>query len=673
VDVRSSVIGLDALHHRTWGDRGVTVAVLDGPVDVSHPCFAGADLRTVETLVREPPAGDSPMAVHGTHVASLLFGQPGSEVEGIAPGCRGVIAPVFTDDRVLSQVDLARAIERAVSEGAHVISISGGQESGSGQPDGILANALQLCEASNVLVVAAVGNDGTDRVQVPAAAPDVLAVGAADERGNPLSSNNVGAEYEGHTVLAPGHRIRGAAPGGGTVELTGSSIATPVVAGVAALLLSLERAAGADVDPQEVGREIVATARLPDEDVDVRLRAGQLDVLATLQSTRGARMAESSAPAVEAGHPQAATPAAGAEPAPPPAAPPAAATTVAAAGTDAAQGTSCGCGCDHAGTGSSAGSPIFVIGSIGHDFRTEANRDGFITQMPNPPGDHILPANPYDPAQLHDFLAMSPWYSDKLTWICKHEGMPIYALEAEVPYGMDWGSTPTVGAKGVVNLSFTYPPVSVVHKTFRDALRGQALDPASADYVSRVSIPGRLTNRTVRLFSGQVLPVVTVQAGGLYTWNETALIDTLVEEINVQRQATVGDPVEVETVRLILRAFLDKVYYQFRNLGQSGADRAVNYAATNAFSLVSELANGFLSGRLTPRPAGDVPPLYALDDISVQPSQYTRIDSECYDVIITFFDPTNDRQSRVAYLYVIDVSEVLPVPLAPTRQFLIGR
>jgi hypothetical protein len=177
----------------------------------------------------------------------------------------------------------------------------------------------------------------------------------------------------------------------------------------------------------------------------------------------------------------------------------------------------------------------------------------------------------------------------------------------------------------------------------------------------------------VRLFSGQVLPVVTVQAGGLYTWNETALIDTLVEEINVQRQATVGDPIEIETVRLILRAFLDKVYYQFRNLGQSGADRAVNYAATNAFSLVSELANGFLSGRLTPQRAGDVPPLYALEDISVQPSQYTRIDSECYDVIITFFDPTNDRQARVAYLYVIDVSEVLPVPLAPTRQFLIGR
>jgi len=245
------------------------------------------------------------------------------------------------------------------------------------------------------------------------------------------------------------------------------------------------------------------------------------------------------------------------------------------------------------------------------------------------------------------------------------------ALEAEPPVGLDWGATPNAEGRraGVVNPA--YPPVSYVHRVFREALRGQALDPNNANFVARVSIPGRLSNRTVRLFSGQVLPVVQVQAGGLYTWNETQLINSLVGEINTQRKAPLGDPADQETVKLIVRAFLDKVYYQFRNLGQSGADRALNYAATNAFSVVSELANGFLSGRLTPRRHDEPASLYALDDISVQPSQYSRIDSECYDVIITFFDPTNDRQARVAYLYTIDVSEVLPVPLAPTRQFMI--
>ena len=97
-----------------------------------------------------------------------------------------------------------------------------------------------------------------------------------------------------------------------------------------------------------------------------------------------------------------------------------------------------------------------------------------------------------------------------------------------------------------------------------------------------------------------------VQAGGLYTWNEAQLIESLVGEINTRRTVPVGDPADEETVKLILRAFLDKVCFQFRNLGQSGPDRALNYAATNAFSLVSELASGFLSGRLTPRRAEDL-------------------------------------------------------------------
>ena len=99
------------------------------------------------------------MAVHATHVASLLFGQPGTEAEGVSPLCRALVVPVFSDDRPLSQVDLARAIEQAVAAGADVISVSGGQHADARPPDGILANALALCDAEDVLVLAAVGND----------------------------------------------------------------------------------------------------------------------------------------------------------------------------------------------------------------------------------------------------------------------------------------------------------------------------------------------------------------------------------------------------------------------------------------------------------------------------------------------------------------------------------
>jgi cyanobactin maturation PatA/PatG family protease len=312
---------------------------------------------------------------------------------------------------------------------------------------------------------------------------------------------------------------------------------------------------------------------------------------------------------------------------------------------------------------------VYAIGSIGWDFGTEARRDGFVQQMDvqETPGGLVLPGNPYDPGQLAAYLSVNPWASDKLIWTCNLEGRtPIYALEAETPFGMTWGGPPGNGADPL-------PPVSVIHKTFRDAIVGQALPKDNANYVARVSVPGTLTGRTVRLFSGQLVPVLTVHARGLYTWNETVLVNSLLEQINSDRAGRDLGAVGENPVQLLIRAFLDKVYYQFRNLGLSGPDRALNYAATNAFELVRTLAGGFLSARLVPRRDPDDEPLYALDDITVQKSRFQRPDSDCYDVTLIFFDPTNDRQSRVAYLFTVDVTAELPVSLDTPRQFVLGR
>jgi subtilisin family serine protease len=110
--------GLGPAQSAMLGDPGICVAVLDGPVDLSHPCFAGANVRRLDTLVGDP-AGRGRMSLHGTHVASLIFGQPGSPMFGIAPKCRSLILPIFRDIREghLPQLDLARAIEQAVQEG----------------------------------------------------------------------------------------------------------------------------------------------------------------------------------------------------------------------------------------------------------------------------------------------------------------------------------------------------------------------------------------------------------------------------------------------------------------------------------------------------------------------------------------------------------------------------
>jgi subtilisin family serine protease len=88
---------LDRLWQETMGDPRVAIGILDGPVDVAHPAFARADLELVDAGIM-PVAREGPAAEHGTHVASVIFAGHGQgPLRGIAPGCRGVIIPVFAD------------------------------------------------------------------------------------------------------------------------------------------------------------------------------------------------------------------------------------------------------------------------------------------------------------------------------------------------------------------------------------------------------------------------------------------------------------------------------------------------------------------------------------------------------------------------------------------------
>jgi subtilisin family serine protease len=195
----SALPGLDKLWSETKGDSQICVAILDGPVDQSHPCFDGANLTKVQTTISET-ASTGLMSSHGTHITSVIFGQHGSDVLGIAPGCRGLIGPVFSDNRTgsLSQLDLAHAINQAVEQGAHVINISGGQLAQATEADPMLAKAVKFCNDSGVLIVAAAGNDRCQCLHVPAALPSVLAVGAMNAQGLPFDFSNWG-----DTILAP--------------------------------------------------------------------------------------------------------------------------------------------------------------------------------------------------------------------------------------------------------------------------------------------------------------------------------------------------------------------------------------------------------------------------------------------------------------------------------------
>lgn len=276
------------------GDPRICIAVLDGPIDRAHPCFAGAELEIVPTWIDTTDINGA-AASHGTHVASLIFGQPHSPVRGIAPRCRGLIIPIFGDRpdggfATCLQLDLARAVLMAVERGAHVINISGGQPAASSEPEPLLAQAIKTCADRNILIVSATGNDGCECLHIPAAAASVLSVGAADLDGNPIASSNWGGVYQVQGVIAPGQDVLGAAPGGGVSRKTGTSFAAAVVSGVAGLLLSIQVSDGRMPDPHGVRAALLQSTLqcVPEADRDYRrCLAGRLDVTEAITFIRG--------------------------------------------------------------------------------------------------------------------------------------------------------------------------------------------------------------------------------------------------------------------------------------------------------------------------------------------------------------------------------------------------
>ena len=646
--------GLAPLHAESLGDPGIGIAVLDGPVDLSHPCFRDANIARLNTLVRDS-ASSGPMAAHGTHVSSLIFGQPGTSVSGIAPRCRGLILPVFEDyqEGYLSQLDLARAIERVVEEGAHLINVSGGERSPRGQADEILAGAVRLCERNNVLLVAAVGNDGCECLHVPAALPGVLAVGAMDADGQPLDTSNWGQSYGKNGVLAPGENIRGAAPGGGTTLLTGSSFASAIVCGVAGLLLSVQRLKGEEPDPRAV-REALLESAVPCDPRKTpeypRCLAGTLNIPGAYSRIQeGGRTTMTDSRETVAVAPQASevgSPRAGRRRR--------RARTQTAAEQPAGNGVapSAFCGCDNGANGKKQ--YVFAIGLVSFDFGTLARRDSFQQLMTDQFGPT---ANPYNSLQLCDYMDANPAESTKLIWTLNLELSPIYAIEAELAYAED------------------------VYSFLRSGLRGESLasdDPEYAEkHVSRVSVPGVLTSRTVRLFSGQVVPIVVAQPRGLFAWNTQRLTDAVIEAIK-SKQASQKPPQKLSAedernARIFVRNFLDKLYHQFRNLGQTSPDRALNFSATNAFQAADTIVSAIdpVTAGLIPAPK-DRKGFYTLDTVSVSKSPHCRFDSDCWDVQLVFFDPVNVLQARLIFQFTLDVSDEMPVTLGPIHQWAQG-
>ncbi|ASW57123.1 type VII secretion-associated serine protease mycosin [Plantactinospora sp. KBS50] len=239
-DVRDKEWYLDTLGvaeaHRISQGEGVTVAVVDTGVDAGHPDLKGNVLAGAD-LFSGTSKGWTDRIGHGTAMAGLIAGHghgPGNRdgILGIAPKAR--ILPVAVKSPkspLIAPTAVATAITWAVDNGADVVNVSL-----SSSYDTALNQAVEYAWTHNVLVVAGAGNKDTDLdglVGYPAKHPGALAVTATDRDGKHSPATIVGEDIN---IAAPGADIISTAPGGLYRTGTGSSDATAIMSGVAALV-----------------------------------------------------------------------------------------------------------------------------------------------------------------------------------------------------------------------------------------------------------------------------------------------------------------------------------------------------------------------------------------------------------------------------------------------------
>jgi hypothetical protein len=623
-----AIPGLADLWSQTRGDPHIRIAVLDGPVDLSHPSLRGADLTRIATLV--PADADAgPACRHGTAVTSLIFGRHDSSLPGVAPRCRGFVVPIFQSAdavsfRPCSQLDLARALLQAVQLDVHLINISSGQFAPSAAAHPLLADAVRECVRRGILIVAAAGNDGCECLHVPAALGAVLAVGAMDARGEPLHSSNWGGPYQRQGILAPGLDIPAARPGGGGARHSGTSYATALATGVAALLLSLQYQQGRRPDPpavrQALLRSAIGCAIQPAADCR-RLLAGRLNVNGAISIlTQGvSTMSESTtvqSNGLEPGS-QNVVAASSAPAAPPP--PPQPATSV-----TPSTGTAGGCSCKGA-----APQLVYALGQIGYDFVSEARLDSYVQAIHGPTAVPVATRVRGIPAdQLLGHLQQHPHAATPLEWTLTMHGHPVYAIK---PLG---------------------PFAATIYEHLRRFL-GEHLAANPEERTERVSIPGTIVGQST-LLTGQVVPLIMPELRGMFSWNTAALVNAVVGEAPAAR-APREERVRHEQRRAAVRNFLDRVYHEVHNLGVLPQDRALNYAATNALT-VSQIFEAAIRDEME------------LESIKVVPSAVCRPGSDCWDVEVYFFYPQRQVQTvRRLYRFTVDVSDVIPVTVGPVR------
>lgn len=280
VDAPRKEIYLDEVHPIIQGHPVIKIAVLDTGVCLKHPelkhcLLAGKDFvdiidGTPEHLQNklneehgdvfggdfkdEDDDPDDPIVGHGTHVAGIISGRGMQMPKGVVPKCKilpvRVLAALKQGNRYVGAglVDnINTGIKWAVDQGADVINMSLGiQHTEGGLPHDEVVN---YARRKGVTIVAAAGNDGQEELYYPGALPHVIAVGATDENNGVAFFSTYGKQV---SFVAPGTNIYSTSINNEYAFSTGTSHASPFVAGAVAMLKSYAREHGRKLSDSQI-------------------------------------------------------------------------------------------------------------------------------------------------------------------------------------------------------------------------------------------------------------------------------------------------------------------------------------------------------------------------------------------------------------------------------------
>jgi len=274
----NAIIGANTLHQSPLLNtgNGVTVAVLDTGGTPDHPMFSGKTISCVSIFTFGPDTVCDDLHGHGTHVAGISVGNGIGNLasKGVAPDADLVSVKVLDRTGSGSFSGIIAGMQYVVNEGSAKIinlSLGTGPVGNGGDCPGYylpMDNAIAAAISANVTVVASAGNSGNELnkgVGYPACNVQVIAVAATDDNDNKASFSSIGGALESHGISAPGVSIYSSVPATGAnccsdpslyKHLSGTSMASPVVAGTIALLLYQNP----DLSPADVKDALFSTA-----------------------------------------------------------------------------------------------------------------------------------------------------------------------------------------------------------------------------------------------------------------------------------------------------------------------------------------------------------------------------------------------------------------------------